>query len=141
MLFGEYFHQLDEKNRIRIPSKLKDELGACYLVKGSNHCLYLLPAAYMDKLLAKAEDVPLFSPVQNTLRALFSSAIKVEEDGQGRVMLPVSLREYAGIKKDIVTIGVGTRCEVWARESWDTLKTQLDSDFDGIVSELEKYGI
>ena len=141
MLFGEYYHQLDEKNRMRIPSKLKDELGACYLVKGSNHCLYLLPSETMEIVLAKVQDVPMFSPAQDTLRALFSSATKVEEDGQGRVMIPASLREYAGITKDIVTIGVGTRCEVWSKEHWVEHSTQLNSNFDNIVSELEKYGI
>jgi MraZ protein len=82
--------------------------------------------------------------VQKSLRMFFSSASSLDEDNQGRSLLPRNLREFAGIKKDIVFIGVGNRAELWARERYDEYmngKVTKEFDFDKIFMELEKYGV
>lgn len=141
MFVGEYFHQIDEKNRLRIPSKLRKDLGECTIVKGGNGCLYLLPSCEVSKVMDKIDNIPMYSPAQQSLRALFSSACIIEEDGQGRFLLPASLKAFAGIVKDVVFVGVGARCELWAQERWTKYIDACNKDFDSITKELNDYGV
>jgi MraZ protein len=148
MLFGEYNQQTDEKGRVRIPAKLKPELlDSVTITKGSNGCLFLFGANVWSGALAeKLSAVPItdFS-VQKGVRAFFSSANVLEEDNQGRSLLPKNLREFAGIKKDIVFIGVGNRAELWAKERYEAYlsgkKVENSGNFDELLAELNKYGI
>ena len=142
MLFGEYHHQIDEKGRVRIPPRLKKGLGDDFLVtKGTHGCLFLFSKKHLEeKLFEKLEAVPTFDDdAAKPLRMLFSSAAELEEDNQGRCLLPRNLREFAKVKKDVVFIGVGTRAEVWAREEYD--KYIGATDFDKAVFDLKRYGV
>lgn len=141
MLFGEYFHQIDEKNRLRLPSKLKAELTECTIIKGKEKCLYLLPAQTLAKINEKIDGLPMFGKVQAPLRILFSSGAKVEEDNQGRFLLPSVLKDYAEIKKDVVFIGVGNRAELWSAENWKKYNDENSKHFEQILEELGEYGI
>ena len=142
MLFGEYFHQMDAKGRVRIPPKLKAALGEGAMVtKGTSGCLFIfrqeeLQTTLYDKLAA----VPLSdTAAANPLRVLFSSAQELEEDNQGRTMVPQNLRQFAKLNKDIVFIGVGNRAEIWSREAYD--KQFADVDFDKTIASLKEYGV
>ena len=121
MLFGTYFHQTDVKGRVRIPPKFKDALGQVMITKGSNGCLFLFSAhEFKVQLGKKLNDTDLFDEGGNRqLRQMFSAAFELEEDAQGRCLLPKALREAAKIEKDIVFIGVGNRAELWAKEEWE----------------------
>lgn len=143
MLGGEYKHQCDAKYRLRIPAKLKKELGEnAVITKGNDGCLFLLPKSEMDNVLSKIENLSIFnSQLQKPLRFLFSSAVEIEEDNQGRFLLPASLREFAGITKDVVFVGVGNRAELWSEESWTKYCNDNSANFDDIISELGKNGI
>jgi MraZ protein len=142
MLLGEFHHQLDEKNRIRIPAKLRSKLGTNYIVmKGTSNCLFIYSSEEMQKLLSeKLKEVPLSDvKAQKSVRMLFSSGYEVEEDSQGRFILPQNLREFASIQKNVVSIGVGNRIELWDEERWQQYNT--DIDFDKLLGDLSQYGI
>ena len=136
MLLGEYRHQLDAKNRIRMPAKLKAGLGERYLItKGGNHCLYVFPEAEMEKLGKKLAKIsPFDMAAQKPLRLLLSSCCEAEEDNQGRVMIPQNLRSFANLTKDIVVIGSGTHAEIWSAEAWDAYNDE--EDFDNVIGVL-----
>ena len=143
MLLGTYFYSVDEKGRIRMPQKLKSQLGENFVVtKGSNGCLFVfsqdeLKTAIYDKL----KELPLTAiEAQKPLRMIMSSAFEVQEDSAGRFMLPSILREFAQIDKNIVIIGVGSRCEIWSEERW---KQYNDSSltFDESFAKLGDFNI
>ena len=142
MLIGTYYHQLDQKNRFRIPAKLKEKLGAeLVLTIGSGGALELFSSVELDRsVLSKMDNISLFDETaQKSLRILLSSAHELEEDNQGRFLLPQSLKSYAGILKNIVIIGVGTRLEIWAEEKWKEYTENLDTQNE--LKELKNYGV
>ena len=141
MLIGTYRHQLDAKARFRMPGKFKDELESGFIVaKGTNGCLYAFSKSSFEELYKKLAEVPMFDiEAQKPIRALLSSAFETEEDAQGRILLPKELRTYAKLEKDIVTIGVGNRVEIWAEETYNAYND--DGGFDSAASELSKYGV
>jgi len=145
VLFGEYHHQIDEKGRIRIPARLKAALGEDFKVtKGTSGCIFLF-----KELPAKFGEVPLSDlDAQRSLRLFYSSVNELEQDNQGRYLMPRNLREFANIKKDIVFIGVGNRAEVWAREEYEKYLNGIHDvnsvklpDFDKAIAGLQKYGV
>ncbi len=143
MFFGEYNYQLDEKNRIRIPSKLRNEFAGSYIVtKGTNHSLFVFAKDYFQtQFLDKLNSVPTFdSEAQRPIRALLSSSFEVEEDKQGRFVLPTNLRNFAGISKNIVFVGVGNRLEIWSEDNWNNYVAD-SSDFDNVVTKLSQYDV
>ena len=143
MIFGEYYHQLDEKNRLRLPSKLKSQLGDKYVVlKGSSGCLFVFSQNELETTInEKLKALPLSDiKAQKSVRMLFSSCYEVEEDNQGRFLLPAYLREFANIKKNVVSIGVGNRVEIWDEDAWKRYNSDT-ADFDNIIAGLSEYGI
>jgi len=141
MFFGEYYNKVDEKGRLRIPPKLKEDLGAKYLItKGGGGCLFVFSSKTIEKLEEKLNSIPLSDiEAQRPLRMLFSSSFMVEEDNQGRFLIPPKLREFAGLKSEAVIIGAGTRIEIWNTQKWESYNT--DSDFDSTLSQLSKFGV
>lgn len=142
MLIGEYRHQLDDKKRLRIPAKLRNQLGSDYVImKGTNGCLFVFSQKEMEETLnAKLRDLPLGDlQAQKSVRALFSSGYTVEEDSQGRFVLPQYLKDFAHIDKNIVSVGVGNRVELWDEKAWDDYNK--DVNIDEIIGDLTKYGI
>ena len=136
MLNGEYFHQCDQKFRLRLPAKLKKEFSeGCYITKGNDGCLFIFSSKQFESLMQKLDSLPLFdSKAQKPLRLLLSSAFEVEEDNQGRVMIPQNLRSFANLTKDIVVIGSGTHAEIWSAEAWDAYNDE--EDFDNVIGVL-----
>jgi len=142
MLIGTYYHQLDQKNRFRIPAKLKEKLGEnLVLTIGTGGALELFSSEQLDAcVLSKMSSISLFDDTaQKSLRILLSSAHELEADNQGRYLLPQSLKSHANILKNIVIIGVGTRVEIWAEEKWKEYTTDLDTEKE--LKELKNYGV
>ena len=93
-------------------------------------------------MLEKVNSLPMFnSKLQMPLRLLFSSAIEIEEDNQGRFLLPTNLKTYAKINKEVIFIGVGNRIELWASECWQEYCENTKNNFEEILSSLGEYGI
>lgn len=118
MFSGEQSHQLDAKNRIRIPAKFKSEITEkMVFCKGTTPCIYVLPKSEFEKMAQKFSAVSLFDEeAQEALSFFMSSFEAVEEDNQGRIVIPSALKDYAGIDKNVVTVGVFNRLEIWSEE-------------------------
>lgn len=141
MLIGTYKHSIDEKKRMRVPAKLKTELGSGFIItKGSDNCLFAFTKEdFEESVVSKIKNVAMFdSANQKSLRLLLASAFEAEEDNQGRILVPQELRDYAKIKKQIVFIGAGNRVEIWAEEVWQDYAT---GDFDSLSSDLANLGV
>ena len=121
MFMGEYGHSLDPKGRLIIPSKFREALGERFVITRSlDHCLCIYAMEDWEKFVSRLNDIPYNVKKQRQLvRFFLSGANEVEPDKQGRVLIPGNLREAAGIEKDVILVGVGSRIEVWSREAWE----------------------
>lgn len=142
MFIGEYQHGLDSKNRIIIPSKFRDEIGGKFvLTKGLDGCLYAYTLDEWKILEEKLKALPLTNKdARAFVRFFFSGASEVELDKQGRGLIPQNLIEYAGIEKEIVSIGVLTRVEIWSKQKWQEYN-ESNIDFDAIAEKMSELGI
>ncbi len=133
MFKGMVEHQLDDKNRLRIPSRFKKELAGehgerpyCFF-RGAGGCIYVMAEEELDETLAPIAQ-PGLSECSKGSKLIFSSIHQAEEDAQGRVVLPNMLKKLAGIKKDIITIGQGNRLEIWSAERYYEFLADVDFD-------------
>jgi MraZ protein len=141
MFLGEYHRAIDNKGRIFVPSKFREDLiGGIIVSKGfDERCLFLFSKDGWKRL----QDKILATPVtkKNTRkfsRWFFSSASEESMDQQGRTRVPQNLIEYAGLKKDIVLVGVSDRAEIWSKEKWDDYYKQADLEFTEDDDTFEK---
>ena len=142
MFIGEYAHAIDNKNRIIIPSKFREELGQKFvLTKGLDGCLYVYTLNEWKKLEEKLQKLPLTNKNARAFaRFFFSGANEIEIDKQFRTLISQNLLEYANIKKDIISIGVSNRIEIWSKEKWDEYNA-LNIDYDNIAEQMSELGI
>lgn len=140
MLTGEYNHQLDAKNRMRIPAKLRKELGdEFFFAKGTDGCLFVYPKAEVEIILEKLKDITLGDPRQRNVRAFLKTILSVKEDDHGRLLLSPEMREHIGLEKDdkdLVVCGAGTRVEIWSKKNFDSYFGEDDMDYDTLVKNL-----
>ena len=129
MLIGEYHHNIDEKGRLIIPSKFRDEIGSSFVVtRGLDGCLFVYSLVEWEKIVSKLKKLPFTKKDARTFTRFFlSSATVCEFDRQGRINLVNSLISYAGIKKECVIIGVNDRLEIWALDKFNNL---MEENFD-----------
>ena len=142
MFIGEYNHSVDAKNRISIPSKFREELdGKFIMTKGLDGCLYVYTMNEWKKLEQKLSSLPLTNKdARAFVRFFFSGACEIEIDKQGRALIPQNLKEYADVKKEIVSIGVSSRIEIWSKEKWNEYN-ESNIDYDSIAEEMSNLGI
>ena len=142
MFIGEYQHALDSKNRMIVPSKLREELGNKFVItKGLDGCLYAYPQDGWKNLEEKMKTLPLTNrDARSFVRFFFAGACEIEMDKQGRGLIPQNLKEYAGIEKEIVSIGVLTRVEIWSKEKWQECNDS-NVDFESIAEKMSDLGI
>lgn len=123
MLMGEYHHNIDDKNRLIIPSKFREELGKEFVItRGLDGCLFAYSMEEWNKVMNKLKTLPFTKKDARTfMRFMLSAASICEFDKQGRINLVNSLINYAEIKKECVIIGVNDRLEIWAVEKFNEL--------------------
>ena len=143
MFSGTYQNSIDTKGRVIMPAKFRDELGHDFvLTKGLDNCLFIFPAAEWEKFRDKLKAVPLTSKEGRAFtRYFFASAVECEMDKQGRLNIPPVLREHAKIDRDLVTIGVDSRVEIWSKEEWDAYNELPELDSEAIAMNMEGLGI
>lgn len=143
MLLGEYNHNVDEKGRVSVPAKFREDLGGSFIVtKGLDNCLFIYSKIEWSTFETKLKDLPLTNPnARNFIRFFFSGACECELDKQGRITLPQNLREYAGLSKDVTIIGVSTRVEIWDREKWNGYTGSDNMDMNEIAIQMSNLGI
>ena len=141
MFKGIFEHQVDEKNRLRIPSRFRKELTGEHgektysFFRGMNNCICVMADDYLDDMVSSLSEESI-SEANKASTLFFGSIFPAEEDAQGRVVLPAVLKRMAGIKKDVVTLGHGKRLEIWAAERYYAYIEGVDYD-----AELKKLGI
>ncbi|MCD6219091.1 division/cell wall cluster transcriptional repressor MraZ [Candidatus Calescamantes bacterium] len=145
-LYGEYKFTLDDKNRFFVPAKLREKLlplgKRLILARGLDKCLLLYPLEEWKTLVQKVSHLPFTLPeARQFTRHLFSGAYECEIDSQGRIPLPQHLKEYAGITREIVIIGVGDRIEIWSKDKWEKYFQKTDASIEEIASHLKEYEI
>ncbi len=138
MFTGEYHHTLDGKGRVIVPSRLREGLGDCFVVtRGLDNCLFVYPNAEWVRLEQKLKQLPFTkSDSRAFMRLFFSGAMEVEADKQGRILIPQNLREYAGIEKDIMFIGVSNRVEIWSEQSWKQYFEKADENYEELAEKM-----
>lgn len=130
---GTYEHQLDDKNRLRIPARFKKALTGEHgektysFARGMNGCIYVFPEEVLEETIEELSKEKMGESSKASLM-FFSSIYQAEEDAQGRVVLPARLKAIAGITKDIVTVGRGRRLEIWSPEKYDKYLEDVDYD-------------
>ena len=140
MYVGEYRGALDDKSRMRIPSKLKNQLGgqAVTICAGTEKALFLMTETQFRKWVGESAENSLISERerQNALRMISSTVFYPEEDGQGRFVLPAKLRAYAGIDKKVVFLGAINRIEIWSEEAYEASYGVDQLDINAAVKAL-----
>ncbi len=142
MLLGEYFHNIDAKGRIILPSKFRSELGERFIVtKGFDGCLYGYSVEEWKNIEDKIKTLPQVTgkDVRNFTRFFFSSAIECEIDSQGRILISSTLRDFAELSKEVVIIGVSSRIEFWSKTKWEEYSNNQDAD--DIAEKMAYLGI
>jgi MraZ protein len=141
MFMGTYYNSIDAKNRVIVPSKHRDQLGGrCVLTKGLDVCLYIYSMEDWEKQMEKIAQLPESDPkIRAFIRHFCANATECEFDKQGRIVVPNELREYAGINKDLVTMGAMKKIEIWSREVWETPDNEGKMDSEEFAGALEKY--
>lgn len=140
---GEYQHALDDKGRLTIPSKFRNEIGDRFVItKGLDNCLFAYPQKEWATLENKLSTLPLTrSDARAFVRFFFSGAVEGELDKQGRVLIPNNLREYAQIDRDVVIIGVMNRFEIWAKNLWEAYRQRSEESFAELAEKINELGI
>ena len=138
MFIGEYHHTIDEKGRIIIPAKFREELGNNFIVtRGIDNCLFVYSNEKWDMITTKLNALPFTKKDARTFNRFFmSGATDVELDKQGRVNISKPLIDYANLLKDCVIIGTGDRLEVWSQESWDSFFDSTKDSMSDIAENL-----
>lgn len=143
VFLGEYAHTLDDKGRMIIPARFREELGASFVVtRGLDRCLFVYASQEWEALADKLRALPLTKADSRAFaRLLFAGASECALDKQGRILLPPTLRQYAGIERDVVSIGVANRVEIWAAEEWGNYASAATESYEAIAEKIVDLGI
>lgn len=139
MLLGTFLPKLDDKGRVILPAKFRDEFAAgLVMTRGQEGCVYVYSQREFEALHARmAEQAPrLGKQGRDYLRMFLSGAAQEIPDKQARVTIPAMLREYAGLDRDLTVIGAGTRAEIWDTATWNTYAEQAEAGFSDADGEV-----
>lgn len=142
MFIGEFDYRVDEKGRVPIPPKFRTEdlkKEGMVLCPGMEKCITIYPISEYKKLadsLTSGSIIP--SKLRKLNRAIFATAFNVEIDGQGRIIVPAQLRQFAGINEEVVVAGANTYLELWSKEQWAAEKATSQEEAWHIFETLER---
>lgn len=135
---GEYHHSIDEKKRIIIPSKFREELKDTFVItRGIENCLFIYSLEEWKKITDKLETLPFTKKdARQFIRFFLSGATEAQFDKQGRIVITTPLLEYAKIEKDCVIIGTGERLEIWSENAWNNFFNEASTNMSDIAENL-----
>lgn len=138
MFFGTYTPKLDDKGRLFLPAKFRDELAEGLVVtRGQERCLTVWSMADFQRLTDRLREAPVTNKgTRDYVRMLFAAASQEMPDKQGRIGIPATLREYASLKKDVMVIGAMNRVEIWDPESWQAYSEEQEQKFSELSDEV-----
>ena len=138
LLIGEYSYNIDPKGRMNFPSKIRDYLSEIFIVtKGLDNCLFVFSMEEWNKLAEDIKRLPRSKAVAMQ-RFYFGSAQEIIPDKQGRILIPINLREYANIEKEVVVVGALNRAEIWNTDRWKKVCDDLSAE--SIAETMEELG-
>lgn len=143
MFVGEYRHTIDQKGRIAIPAKYRAKLAeGCVITRGLDYSLFIYTKKEWNKLAQKLSKLPISqSDARAFSRLMFSGALDLELDKQGRIVIPVYLREFAGLKNEAIICGLFNRIEVWDKAKWEKYKKESEAESTDIAEHLGNLGV
>lgn len=138
MLLGTYSPKLDDKGRVILPAKFREQLaGGVVITRGQERCLYVFSTAEFEKVHALVQQAPLSNKRARDFRRMFLSGASQEvPDGQNRVTVPPPLRTYAGLEKELVVTGVGTYAEIWDAAAWNDYVESNEESYSDMGQEV-----
>ena len=138
VFLGTYAPKLDEKGRVILPAKFRDELSTgIVMTRGQEHCLYVFSAREFEDLHDKIRQAPVTSKqARDYLRVFLSGASSETPDKQNRLGIPANLRAYAGLERDLPVIGAGSRVEIWDSSAWETYLSEQEATFANTTEEV-----
>lgn len=138
MFLGTFTPKLDEKGRVILPAKFRDELAeGLVITRGQERCLYVFSEEEFSSMHERIRQAPVTSKqARDYLRVFLSGAHPETPDKQNRVTIPQGLREYAGLDRDLAVIGAGSRAEIWDAEAWQTYLAAQEEAFSDIEEEV-----
>jgi MraZ protein len=141
MLLGEHEHTIDDKNRLTLPARFREELGAGVVVtRGLDECLNVFARDEWERVVSRQLDAldPFSREAREMERYYYSGAVEVEVDRQGRVMIPAPLSTYAKLGREVVVAGVRNRLEVWDREAWRKQRDEFEGSAEHVAERLAR---
>jgi len=142
MFYGEYEHSIDRKGRLILPAKFREAAKSQFIEKffvtrGLDKCLFMFPEEEWRSQENKFKSMSFTKQQSRTFnRMLFSGAIDVQADKQGRVLLPQYLKDFAGIKRDVIIVGVSNRIEIWSKDKWLEFAENSRQSYEEIAEKL-----
>jgi MraZ protein len=138
MFFGTYTPRLDDKGRLFLPAKFRDELAEGLVVtRGQERCLYVWSMDEFNKLTERLRETSVTNKgARDYTRMFFAGASDDTPDKQGRVTIPPLLRTYASLTKDCIVIGAMNRIEIWDAASWQTYSDEQEQAFADLSEEI-----
>lgn len=143
MFFGEYYHSLDEKGRVILPVKFRDALAdGLFITKSFDSCLSVYTRkdwfVRVDELMSRK---PATADVRNYQRFVMGSAVEEDVSRQGRISIPQNLRDFAGLDRDIVIVGVANKLEIWAKERYEKFIADAEKSASRLGEEIADIGV
>lgn len=143
MLMGEFQHNIDAKGRIIIPAKLREDLGAKFVItRGLDGCVFGYPLDNWEKIQEKLKQLPLAKKEARAFtRFFYSAAAEAEIDKQGRINIPSTLVDYANLEKECLVLGVSDRIEIWSKAKWENVSSEIEESFEEIAEDMLDFGL
>jgi len=146
MFRGRFYHQIDAKGRLSVPSRFRETLSSNddekLIITNFDDCLWAYPSAEWQQLERKVSALPQFMDEVKALQRVFiSAAAECPIDKQGRILIPPSLRDYAGLARDVVVVGMTRRFELWSRDRWEGVFRNAQLKLTDMGSKLADLGL
>lgn len=138
MFIGEFTYTIDNKKRLAIPVKFREDLGKKIIItRGLDNCLFVYPEKEWEVLADKLGKLPLGQQdARGFVRVMLAGAMDVEIDNLGRILIPDYLKEYARLKKGIVIAGLYNRLEIWDENEWKKYKEKAEENVEEMAEKL-----
>lgn len=138
MLLGTHTPRMDDKGRIILPAKFRDDLGkGVVITRGQERCLYIFSDAEFERIYDKIREAPLSNKEARDFQRMFLSGASAERpDGQNRVTIPPHLRQYADLDRELVVTGVGAHAEIWNSQAWTDYTNSNEDSYADLGQEV-----
>ena len=138
MLIGEFTHSMDEKGRVSLPSKFKTEMGSrVILSRGLENTISVYTEESWKEMNEKLSQLSITKEADRKFKRFMLSGEEFDLDKQGRIRIPEFLKEYAGIEKKLVWVGLGDKAEIWSEDKWNKYISETVNDVEKISEGLD----